>query len=281
MSSWAEAAQSIDAAIIAVPNHLHAAIAIPLLERGVHVLVEKPLARTAAESLQIIHAAERSNAIVMVGNRRRYLHASRWTAEALKRGALGKVTSFDFREGYIFGWPVSTAFWSRELSGGGVLLDMGAHLIDQLVWWLGPVATVAYSDDAAGGVEAECLISVQLKSGAEGQVELSRTRDLRNTAIIRGTRGEIEVSLTSNWAQYYSGGRRRVPYFRYQAPFEDITRLVGNWIATIEGRDNPFFSAREAVETVGLIECCYRERRPLIFPWKNEAPIKDPHGHAC
>jgi predicted dehydrogenase len=65
---WREVAEHVDVATIAVPTESHAAIALPLIERGIHVLIEKPLTRSLAEADEILAAAERSGVVLAVGH---------------------------------------------------------------------------------------------------------------------------------------------------------------------------------------------------------------------
>lgn len=71
-SDWRELAGQIDAVVVAVPTESHAAVALPLVESGVHVLVEKPLTRTVAEADALIAAAARSGAVLAVGHSERF-----------------------------------------------------------------------------------------------------------------------------------------------------------------------------------------------------------------
>ncbi len=158
------------------------------------MLVEKPMALTAAECDAMIAAAEEGGAVLAVGLMRRFLRSTRFVRHAVQTGLLGRIRRFDVREGIVYNWPVASDFFFRkETAGGGVLIDTGAHTLDSLLWWLGDVRSLDYFDDNYGGVEADCLLQLQMESGATGVVELSRTRKLRNTAIIEGDRASIEV----------------------------------------------------------------------------------------
>ena len=77
-------------------------------------------------------------------------------------------------------------------------MDTGAHTLDLVTWWLGEVASLDYRDDAEGGVEADCVLQCNMASGATGRIELSRTRELRDTIRINGTKGFVEVHLYKN-----------------------------------------------------------------------------------
>jgi predicted dehydrogenase len=265
----------IKAALVATPNTTHAAICLPLLQRGIHVLVEKPMTTSSEAAEAMIAAAASSRARFAVGLVRRFLDIADWTKALIEEGVLGTVQSFDFREGAVFDWPVtSPSFWRRDLAGGGVLMDIGPHVLDLVLWWLGDVDAVAYSDDAYGGLEADCLLELTMTSGAQGVVELSRTRHLRNTAIIRGSKGWVEVALSANTLV---GGSENALAFAAgdlhpsRMPPRNVRALVvpelQDWLSAIcDGRD-PKVSGVEAARSVALIERCYRVRQLWQLPW--------------
>src|SRR4051812_30359651 len=159
---------SVDAAIVTLPHHLHAAVALDLLEHGIHVLVEKPMALRAKDCDAMIAAADSNGAVLAIGLMRRFVPALKFTKCALASGLLGDVHHFEFREGRIYDWSAVSAF-DREC--GGVLADIGAHVLDLMLWWFGDCVSWTYLDDARGGVEADCLIEVTMQSGATGTVE--------------------------------------------------------------------------------------------------------------
>jgi predicted dehydrogenase len=140
-TDWRELAadRSIDAAVIATPNALHAPQAIACLEAGKHVLVEKPMARTLAEALAMNEAADRSGAALMVAHCWRFHSDVRALRNRIARGELGDITK---TRGYGVhaGWGPSGWFTDRELAGGGALLDMGVHAIDTVRFLLGDPA---------------------------------------------------------------------------------------------------------------------------------------------
>lgn len=264
-----------DAAIVALPHHLHAPICTDLLRRGVHVLVEKPMALTMAECNAMIAGAEEGKAVLAVGLVRRFLHIVQWVKAALDAGVLGPVESVVFREGFVYNWPVaSDFFFHRETAGGGVLMDTGAHTLDLLLWWLGDVASFEYYDDSYGGVEADCELYLTLATGAQGIVELSRTRNLPNTAVLRGRRGEIKVSLNSNHViaspkeiLAYSTGAMSGNHLPQQS-FQNLFVLqIKDWLRAIKTGKMPLVAGVEGARSIALIEACYKQRRPLELPW--------------
>lgn len=190
--------QYADLAIVATPHHLHAPLGISLMKKGLHILVEKPLATTVQEALSMIDTARQHKRKINVGLIRRFYPSYRLVRQILEQGWLGEIETFDFREGSIFSWPAVSDTLFRKDSAGGVLYDVGSHTLDMLLSWLGEFQAVEYWDDNVGGVEANCLLKIGLKNGVQGTVELSRTRQLRNTCIIKGTKGELEVGTVFN-----------------------------------------------------------------------------------
>ena len=266
-----------EAAIIALPHHLHAPISTALLARGVYVLVEKPMALSVAECDAMIDAADQGQAILAIGLMRRFLLSAQFTKEAIDAGLLGSIDSFDMREGFVYNWPVASDFFFRkDRAGGGVLFDTGAHTLDAVLWWFGDVASFEYFDDSYGGVEADCEIHLLMESGATGIVELSRTRDLRNTAIIRGEKATLESSLHTTQVRFLPRG---VPFeiqgsvLPEQQPLGEqslvdlLSSQLADWIGAIRNGSFPRVSGVEGRRSVALIEACYAQQKPLVLPW--------------
>lgn len=267
------------AAIVSAPHRLHAPIAIDLLGQGLHVLVEKPMAVTGADCDRMIDAANTANRVLAVGLMRRQLTGHRWLKAALQAGFLGEIRTFRFLEGGPFNWPLkSPDLWSREKSAGGVLLDTGAHTLDQLIWWLGEPELISYQDDNLGGVEADCEMKLRLANGAVGTVSLSRTRKLPGTAVIEGERGRVRVELSTNriTAEPISlldqdiGGHsgRSFPGQSFNALHR---RQMESFLAAVDSAAPPTVDAIEGAKSVRLMEACYAARQPLNLPWLTPA----------
>jgi nucleoside-diphosphate-sugar epimerase len=242
------------------------------------VLVEKPMAMTASDCRKMIEAAKAGNTVIAVGLVRRFLHSALFTKQAIESDLLGSIESFDFREGNVYNWPVSSDFFfRRETAGGGVLFDTGAHTLDLLLWWLGDMEVMEYLDDGFGGVEADCEIRLKATSGALGVVELSRTRDLRNMARIKGERGELEVnlrknevSLTTNNGAASVAGHGLVqgqPDMHEQGFFDLFPLQLGDFVNAIQSGKRPRACGEEAARSIALIESCYQKRAPLGSSW--------------
>jgi len=268
----------VDAAIVALPHFLHAPVSIDLLTHGVHVLVEKPMALSVVECDAMIQAAEQGQAVLAVGLMRRFQRSVQFTKEILDAGLLGLIESFDIQEGFVYNWPVASNFFFRkETAGGGVLVDTGAHTLDTLLWWLGDVASFEYFDDNNGGVEADCELRLEMKSGARGIVKLSRTHNLRGTAVIRGASVTLEVAPHSNQVKVRPKGISfeivgQVLLDSQQAQREQsyvdlLSASLADWVKAVRTGSFVTISGVEGLRSVALIEACYAQRQPLILPW--------------
>lgn len=281
-TAYEHIADLADAAVVAVPHNLHAQVATSLLSQGLDVLVEKPMAATVAGCQQMIGAAEEHGRLLTVGQMRRFLHNAQFAKWVVQAGILGPIQSFNFQEGNVYNWPVqSVSFFNKETTGGGVLIDAGAHVLDLLLWWFGDGEEIEYRDDNFGGVEADCLVRLETASGIPGTVELSRTRDLRNTAIVYGENATLEVHLRQNWAIMHSMdgsvglnglGANAATLDGTPQGFEDLFEAqITDFVTVIRDSRPPTVSAVEAAQTVALIERCYAQREPLELPWLQSA----------
>jgi len=268
------AEHGIDAAIVATPNAIHATVALQLLDAGVHVLVEKPMAVTGAECDAMIAAARASGACLAVGQMYRFNPAYRWVKALVASGALGDIRHVEVRTGAPYGWPLkSDGLWRRDVAGGGVLIDAGVHILDLLLWWLGDLAVEDYRDDNYGGVEADCLLTAATSTGGEVIAEFSRTRDMPRRLRIEGTQGAIGISLAGGAIDELTGTAAafdagpRLPRTAATSHIQLFASEIEDWLAAIAAGRQPFVPGPEAARVVRLIETCYRQRRDWDLPW--------------
>ncbi len=133
----------LDLVVVATPNRTHVPLAMAALAAGVAAVVDKPLAATAAEGRRLIAEAERRGLLLTVFQNRRWDGDFLTVRRLLADGALGQVFRFESR---FERWrPVPKPGW-RQLAApedaGGVLYDLGSHLIDQALVLFGPVRHV-------------------------------------------------------------------------------------------------------------------------------------------
>lgn len=264
-----------DIAVVAVPHHLHAAVAVDAMKAGLHVFVEKPLATHMRDVQLLLDASVRYGRKIGVGLVRRQYASFHFVKAVLAADWIGAVRSFDFREGGIYNWPVATMATFRKDTAGGVLYDTGAHTLDLLLAWLGPFADVRYCDDSRGGVEANCRLDLSLVSGVRGVVELSRTRALRNTFIISGERGEIEIGAGPHGpvtlrvgGVELSAAPRQLDGVEDLSPLDLMRLQVEQFAHAVQsGGDCPLF-AEHTIEPIRLFDACKSRVEPMDLPWE-------------
>jgi predicted dehydrogenase len=278
---------AIDGAIVALPHALHAPVATELLRAGVPVLVEKPLATTTEEALQLVTVARETGVPLQAGYMFRYSRAARLVKRILEEGWLGTIQGFSLESGGIYSWPIASGFfWQKAQAGGGVLIDTGSHMLDLLLWWLGDVVDLEYRDDNLGGVEADCWMALALRGPAgvvRGEVTMSRLRRLRSAARIVGSAFTLECGLSGRypvrvWPTAWQGdGVSFVGEYEGGATdsFERMfVEQLREFARVVRERTPPAVSGESVLGVIALIERCYRERRPLEQPWLH--PVKVP-----
>jgi myo-inositol 2-dehydrogenase/D-chiro-inositol 1-dehydrogenase len=126
----------IEAVLICAPSHLHAELAIAAAAAGKHFYLEKPIATNAAEAGRVIDAASEARVTGAIGFNRRLHPLYQQARRLLAQGCIGHVRAAQtaFCEPIA---PEAMPSWKRRrATGGGVLLDLGSHHIDQLRWLL-------------------------------------------------------------------------------------------------------------------------------------------------
>jgi nucleoside-diphosphate-sugar epimerase/predicted dehydrogenase len=279
-TDWAKAVASFDAAIVAAPHALHGPIGKALIGAGKHLFMEKPLATSSSDARAMLEAAAGSGRILSVGLLRRYLQVSRWTKALLESGILGTVRRVEVREGFVFNWATSTdGLLKPGLAGGGVLMDTGAHTVDEILWWLGDARVSRYRDDALTGVEADCLIDLDLPSGGTGLIELSRSRELPNTCRIEGSNGYVEIHLYRNEVlscsdnvRAFKAGNLGVGTFTEQRFPDLFSAELADFRKSITSGSQQGVDGAEGLRSIEMIETCYARREPLRMPWADATP---------
>lgn len=130
--------ENLDIVSVTTPNSLHADITIYALEHGVNVHCEKPLAINAAEAQRIVDAKNKSGKLVMVGLNNRFTNASVYLKKLIDTGYFGDI--YKINTGWVrrIGIPGrGTWFTNKDVAGGGVLIDLGAHFLDLALYFMG------------------------------------------------------------------------------------------------------------------------------------------------
>ncbi|WP_432095961.1 Gfo/Idh/MocA family protein [Streptomyces sp. bgisy100] len=170
-------ADELDLIVIASPNRTHVPLAAAALRAGLPVVVDKPLAATAAEARELAALAEERGLLLSVFQNRRWDNDFRTLRALIDDGALGEVHRFESR---FERWrPRPKGGW-RESGDpaeiGGLLYDLGSHVVDQALVLFGPAVRVyAESDVRRPGAEADddTFIAVTHASGVRSHLWVS------------------------------------------------------------------------------------------------------------
>jgi predicted dehydrogenase len=172
----------LDGIVIATPSGLHAEQAIAALERGAAVFCQKPLARTAAEARRVVDAAGRADRLLGVDLSYRHARAFRAARALVRSGQLGELVSAQLTFHNAYG-PDKPWCSDPALAGGGCLIDLGTHLVDLVLWTLGPDAVDRVDARVVGGpVEHHAVVlldravlacSWDLHAGRDAVIEAS------------------------------------------------------------------------------------------------------------
>jgi 2-alkyl-3-oxoalkanoate reductase len=184
---------------VLTPPSAHAAVAKAALERGCHVLVEKPVAESVEDALAIAELARSKNLTASVNHSLLYDPQVRRALDAVKSGALGRVVSVDILRGSEYppyqGGPLPPHY----RTAGYPFRDLGVHCLYIIQSLLGPIEDVSGTWSSLGGdpnlAFDEWRAAVRCKQGL-AQFQLSwNAKPMQSQIIIHGTRGVLRVDL--------------------------------------------------------------------------------------
>jgi predicted dehydrogenase len=186
---------------VLTPPPSHAPLAIQLLQAGVNVLVEKPLAMNADEADCVVAAARRAGRWVTVDHNRWFDPVVQQAASAVESGSLGELVGVDVFQGAEAGeaekMESADAHWSVRLPGG-ILHNLASHPLYLMRRFAGPVPNVRVAArlTAAGQLEEVRLIGLGERAPASVTMSL-RARPFMNRLTLLGSRATIEVNLNN------------------------------------------------------------------------------------
>ena len=206
--------RTFDAALIAVPHHLHEVVATEALAAGLHVLLEKPLAPTLDACDRILAAADAAGTVFMVAENAQYWPEVLTVRDLIADGAIGDVitaraATFFPALGEFYGGDRPWRF-DRAAAGGGVVIDTGSHWLRPLRVWLGEAAeTIAALGRPNADMEGEslCRALIRFESGVAASFDaMLATGAIANQPLftVTGTTGECTVE-GSGWVKLYDG----------------------------------------------------------------------------
>jgi predicted dehydrogenase len=198
------ARSDVDVVVVAVPHYLTRDLAVAALEGGKHVFCEKPVGRTARECDEILATAERCGRELGVGFNFRHYPGVAEAYRVIQRGDLGEPTHLRCvlghaaRPGYDREWKTS-----KQLCGGGCLLDPGIHVIDLIRFLLGSIqngSATLFRSFWNLEIEDNVFLTLQTVSGKQALAHISITEWRNQFALdIFGTEGCLKIQGRSGY----------------------------------------------------------------------------------
>lgn len=269
-----------DVASLCTPNCLHMPHAVQLLEAGVNVITEKPMARTVEECNKMIEAAEKSGKKLFVAHSQRFFPPHQRLLKTMKEGTLGKpVMVLSTFIGNEFERMNAPANWKgdQEHSGGGVLIDNGSHMINLLIGALGPVEYVESTDgriliEPEHKAEDTSVVNLKFKNGALGTLAVTfvaRASTFPAGYIGAGIRTEIitekgAVCATNDKPVFKiveNSGTVKESYDNFDDIPIEYTGAVAHFVDCLENGTEPFVTMYDGRDTIAVIEAAYQSAR--------------------
>ncbi len=165
----------LDAVVVQSPHTVHYAQIRDSLNRGLHVLTEKPMVCTIRDAKALLKQAEKCGKVLMISYQRHFDPQFRYIRDQIRKGAIGEV---EFVQAVLSQeWlRLTTNTWRQILadSGGGQLNDSGSHLVDILMWVTGMKVreVFAIQENFKGEVDVNATLSMRFENGALGSLSI-------------------------------------------------------------------------------------------------------------
>jgi predicted dehydrogenase len=273
----------IDLLVVATPNRLHVEVARAALERRIPVVMDKPIAPEASAAASLVAAFAATGVAFTVFQDRRWDGDFLTIQDILASGELGEVTRFESRY-ERFRPDVDAERWRERADpaeGGGLLLDLGSHLIDQARILFGPPLRVYAEIDArrpGAQVDDDVFVALEHAGGVRSHLWMSTVAPAGGRSMrVSGTRAGIETpGLDPQEPQLRAGlrpgddgwgageparfvdadGERSLPIRR--GAYEQFYARVRDWL--VDGAEPPV-DPRDSVAVLEIIEAARRSAR--------------------
>lgn len=276
--------KKVDIVIVATPNNFHMDLCIQAMEAGKHVLCEKPVAMSSEELIKMVEKAKECKVVFSIHQNRRLNLDFLIVKEAIEKNMIGKPFSIESRVHGARGIPVG---WRQyKVAGGGMMLDWGVHLIDQILYMLphrvnsvyAQIHNIKYSeadDYFKLLLTFENGITAQVEVGTCNFMELPRwyVAGDQGTIIVKDWSCENKVirakQVEMDWAEdivYTKAGPTRTmaprpkettEEFSLPEPQVDQLYLYNNLIEHIEGKADLFVKPEEALRVMQVMEAAF------------------------
>lgn len=261
----------LDAVIICSPHTLHKQHVVDALKHQCHVLVEKPMACTVEEATLLIELAKEKGKILQVSYQRHFEPAFLYIRNAISEGVIGKLTSVSANLYQEWG-HLSKETWRQNpaLSGGGMLMDSGSHIIDVLLWTTGlnPLEIKSTIETHGSPVELDSVSTIRFENNViAGLTVIGNAPCWHETYVFCGDQGAIffdngKITIRT------LGEEPIVPVLPKQ-----ITNSDRSFICSILGEHEVKVPGNFAKEVVRLTERIYQSAGYQPNPVKKEESL--------
>lgn len=202
------AAPGLEAVLLPSPHFLHHPQTLAALAAGKHVFVEKPIATTLAQALEMDAAARAAGRILAVGQQCRHTGAARRIRAMLAAGEFGRLASVVVVQGFPLLLGADAANWRTHAANvpGGPLDELGVHYFDVLRYWCGPVRRVrgvARRRLAAGDVPDTVAAILEFDDGIVATYSAHFVSVGLSRVTLYGTQGALELNRFGELPSYW------------------------------------------------------------------------------
>lgn len=253
----------VEAVLIATPNSCHEEDALACAQAKKPVLCEKPLAPTSAAIIRMQKSFVENNVQLFVGQSLRFKPAIRKAKELIEEGSLGDLLHIRA----YFTLPVSSSNWRYQKHlGGGVLQDIGVHLIDLIQYIsdknISSISALANSSSSLDAAEHTVMAIGQLSSQAYFSFECSLNQPLRSGFEVIGTKSRL---ISTNSLRQADDGKELLYHIQEDGTSEKLSLPVKNIYAeelmhfarVLKGEEAPLISSDVGLSNQRVIESAY------------------------
>jgi len=269
-TDYREVLDEVDAVLLVLPHHLHHPVAMECLAAGKHVLVEKPMANSERECLEMIEAAEKAHRVLMVAYCMRYHPLVEKMEQLIKNRTYGDVFQVSIWTEQLT--LVSPGTWgaSAKTLGGGQLFSHGCHYIDILLAYLGrPVRGFHLGTNYCTpwmDWEGTSNVVMEFESGALGYhfgTWGAKGSRLKYSFHAHCTEAMIEAAISLGKLILHWKGREEV--LLETEPHKHVEREMAHFLDCIESGQRPLTDGPRSLQGLRVIWRLYEaERRGVM-----------------